>query len=311
MHLLSSILHEGKFPESAPEWLPINFTSWEKFDPEFPKKNFISIESLAGNDITQESKLVPEERLNNFYVFNELVQDLEADRKGFCESKFIPENSKKSEKPVGQRQNMTFLEVSLNTPIKLDGIKVRKSEWATIYPSVRYATAERFENSYLTDNFSDENDTPTLCPTSGGRFLDEDCLKMSIILPNLKYYNSMIYFKTEETNDLDYLENLAYDRKTAIFAVNLRSETLGYFQSPVIQSDLINSLRWIAQNLETFELYPENVMIYSNGHINELLFDLFIRFQDISVLQIPFNIFFIQLWARTCFREYKKYFKMI
>ena len=120
----------------------------------------------------------------------------------------------------------------------------------------------------------------------------------------------MIYFKTEETYDLEYLENLAYDQKTAIFAVNLRSETLGYFQSPVIQSDLINSLRWIAQNLETFELYPENVMIYSSGHINELLFDLFIRYKELSVLQIPFNIFFIQLRARTYFRKYKKkYFK--
>ena len=189
-------------------------------------------------------------------------------------------------------------------------VKVRKSEWATIYPSVRYATAERFENSYLTENFSDDSDTPSLCPTSGGSFLDEDCLKMSIILPNLKYYNSVIYFQTEETHDLDYLENLAYDRKTAIFTVSLRSETLGYFQSPVIQSDLINSLRWIAQNLETFELYPENVMIFSSGHINELLFDLFIRFQDLSVLQIPFNIFFIQLRARICFRKYKeKYLK--
>ena len=124
MHLLSSILHEGKFPQSAPEWLSINFTSWEKFDPKSPKKNFISIESLAGNDIRQESKLVPEERLNNFYVFNELVQDLEADRKGYCESEFIEKNSKKSDNPVGQIQNMTFLEVPLKTSVKLDGVKV-------------------------------------------------------------------------------------------------------------------------------------------------------------------------------------------
>ena len=110
MHLLSGIVHDGKFPAFAPEWIPINLNSWEKFDPENLQKNLIRIESLESNEITHEKLIFSEERKNIFYVFNELVEDLEKDRKSFCESRKKVKKSEDLEKfPMRNVRNMDFL----------------------------------------------------------------------------------------------------------------------------------------------------------------------------------------------------------
>jgi len=97
--------------------------------------------------------------------------------------------------------------------------------------------------------------------------------------------------------------NLAYLHNAAIFVVNLRNGVFGYFHEDtregfplpvnVIESDLINGLRFISSNLDAFGISSDNIHVVTKGQVNEALFDIFFILKDLSIIQIPFENFFI------------------
>lgn len=61
----------------------------------------------------------------------------------------------------------------------------------------------------------------------------------------------------------------------------------------VIESDLITGLRFIALNLDSYGLSSKSITVVTEAAVNEALFDIFFEFMDLSILQIPFENFFI------------------
>jgi len=57
---------------------------------------------------------------------------------------------------------------------------------------------------------------------------DEDCLQMSVYLPDRNYATGVIYFVTDSNPTEDLME-LAYSESTAIFVINLRNGIFGYY----------------------------------------------------------------------------------
>ena len=73
------------------------------------------------------------------------------------------------------------------------------------------------------------------------------------------------------------------------------SDTKEGFPLPVnvIESDLLNALRFVSNNLDSFSIDAQNVHVVCQAGINEVLFDLFFILKDLSVVQIPFENFFV------------------
>ena len=52
-------------------------------------------------------------------------------------------------------------------------------------------------------------------------------------------------------------------------------------------------MRFVAFNLDAFGLAAESVHVVTEAAVNEALFDVFFEFMDLTILQIPFENFFI------------------
>ena len=254
MHVLSNIVHSGNAqkPRPIPDYLPVVAESdWLPYSESEKVKNTIYIDSYYSQTISQTAAQWSDERLNNFYLFNDLMDDLEADRKANCEKNqdqkkhasfktkkdrifnFGLEKGKKAVCPGTPDPSLAYLSTTGGCLIgenKSNGQQFDK---------VKYANQKRFESSTLFSS-SDVIDTRhdrSLCPNSATGSLDENCLDMSIYLPR-SYDRAVIYLSaTEEPAGNDILD-FGFSHSTAIFIVNLRSGVFGYFHEGVFELKL-------------------------------------------------------------------------
>ena len=62
----------------------------------------------------------------------------------------------------------------------------------------------------------------------------------------------------------------------------------------MIESDLVNGMRFVANNLFAFGLTDfDSVTVITEAEVNEALFDIFFTMMDLSILQVPFVNFFV------------------
>lgn len=322
MTILSNIAHSGnpETPRKIPDWLQLGTQSkWQEFDIDSPVKNEIYVENFNNQNIELRNEKVEKKRLNNFALFNELVDDLEADRKSHCQNKGkksplrnpVIRSKKKLTALMNsetyskkQRETSTFIKPSENTKnlIKLSagyifGKIIGKSQ---IFQSVPYAKHERFEPStlYESENNIDTDKELQSCPFSPGNYENsEDCLKMSIIVPESKGSKAIVKFLDNESYDIKELGKVAEENDRVIFLVNLRRGVFGYLHEKEgeinpVETDLVNALRFIASNLEYFDLRPDDVDIVIEDKISYLLFDLIFKLADLSILQESKSLYF-------------------
>ena len=88
MTVLSNIAHSGnpETPRNIPDWISVGPSqTWKEFEVTNPVKNEIYVENFEnGQKVELRNEAPQERRLNNFAIFNDLIDDLEADRKAHC-----------------------------------------------------------------------------------------------------------------------------------------------------------------------------------------------------------------------------------
>ena len=121
MHLLGNIASSGnpQLPNKIPEHLNIAETDWIPYSDDSKIKNQAYIANWD-SEIEQRTDTVPDYRLNHFNLFNELLDDLEADRKGACQKIGGNKKSQKKNKKADRNtadffQNFSFEKISENS----------------------------------------------------------------------------------------------------------------------------------------------------------------------------------------------------
>ena len=125
-------------------------------------KNVAYFESFYSNEIEQLAETVPDHRLNNFYLFNKLVDDLEKDRKSHCEVGIYPRSQRRSPFEYTCPYSFPTPEIQPRAdcvPSQDPGISVLSTtggclhgevtRYGEMYRSVQFGTQRRFEPSSL------------------------------------------------------------------------------------------------------------------------------------------------------------------
>ena len=185
MHLLSNIAHTGnaQLPRPVPTYLNVvEQSDWIPYSEETKIKNVAYMDTNSATTLEQRAETVPDHRLNNFYLFNDLVDDLEVDRKDHCE---LGTYSKKSiDKDIVKTassaaifgngiQFTTRAECGASNDLAVATLSTTggclQGEVTSLgqqYRSVTFATQQRFEPSILfssSDNIETSFDRK-LCP---------------------------------------------------------------------------------------------------------------------------------------------------
>lgn len=186
MHLLSNIAHSGnpQKPRAIPDYLNVEKVSdWVPFSIKTKMKNWVYLETFKSDHLEQKAVTVPDHRLNLFYMFNDLVSDLEIDRKIHCDatqaSPKLDRKLRKGRKTISveqfkiDKQQFNRVECSSSDDQNISMLTTsagclmgESSERGEQYRNVPFGKQSRFETSTLFTS-TDIIDTATdrkLCP---------------------------------------------------------------------------------------------------------------------------------------------------
>ena len=160
--------------------------------------------------------------------------------------------------------------------------------WATAYPGIRYARAERFRApvpvTTAEQPFADQGQYGPACPQAGDRYQpqSEDCLFLNVWTPTaaakkpravMVYFHGGAYSSGSVTDPLNDGATLAAQGDVVVVTVNHRLNALGYLYLPdrfpdsgnAGQLDLILALKWVQRNIAAFGGNPANVTVFGQS----------------------------------------------